>query len=190
MKNLHNFGLIALLIVVLSACAPGQPVDDIDLATVLDITVDTIESVESKADQQGNQDQAFVDFASALEANYNQATPALYSKPITVQANADSSLIAYVESNSNGQLDKGEEALFLIEVDGENSRIIATSRSGAVNDHRFSGTGFLTGYLIASMLSRQRAAGVNPNSLAAKKTVTAKQAARSRAGSGSYSRGK
>jgi len=95
--------------------------------------------------------------------------------------------LAFVDSDTNGNFDDGEDALYMIEVDGENSRVIATSRSGAVNDSRISGTGLLTGMLIGSMLSRQRASGANP---ASKKTQTAKQAARSRAGSGSHSRGK
>lgn len=89
-------------------------------------------------------------------------------------------------------MDQNEDALFLIEVDGENSRVIATSRSGAVNDHHFSGTSLLAGYLIGSMLSRQSAAGVNKSALANKQPVTAKAAAsaRARAGSGSHSSGK
>ncbi len=87
-------------------------------------------------------------------------------------------------------LDDKEDLLFKIEIDGENARIIASSSSGAINEHNFSGTGLLTGYLIGSMLSRQGRAGVNTQALASKKPVTAATAARARAGSGSHSKGK
>ena len=116
--------------------------------------------------------------------------PPLHTAPITVVPRGDASLLAYEEKTGNTQMDEGDDALFLIEVDGENSRIIATSRSGAVNDHHISGTGLLAGYLLGSMLTRQRGAGVTSKSLASKQPRTAQQAARSRAGSGSHSRGK
>lgn len=166
--------------------------DDLDLNHVLDVTVETIYAFEEKtqgqATDENKADAAFLEFSQDLQNDYNAATPAIYKEPITVEPRGDASLLAYVEANDNGQFDPDtEEALYMIEVDGENSRVIATSRSGAVNDHRFSGSGILTGFLIGSMLSRQRAAGANPS---AKKTQTAKQAARSRAGSGSHSKGK
>ena len=75
----------------------------------------------------------------------------------------------------------------------ENTHVVeekTLSRSGAVNDHHFSGTGILTDMFIGSMLSRQRGAGVDTKSLAGKKPVTSKAAARARAGSGSHSKGK
>jgi len=150
--------------------------DDIDLNLVLDSTVET-----------------FLGFAQELAVGYNNSTTPIYKNPISVQANQNASLVAYDDANNNQVLDQNEDALFLIEIDGEKNRVIASSRSGAVNEHGFTGTSLLTGYLIGSMLSRQRSAGVNPSSLANKKTVTAKQArqsAKSRAGSGSHSRGK
>jgi len=166
--------------------------DEIDLNQVLDITVETIYAYEEKSQgrttDESDPDAAFFEFSQDLQNDYNAASPAIYKEPIAVEPRGDASLLAYVEANGNGEFDQdSEEALYMIEVDGENSRVIATSRSGAVGDHKFSGTGILTGFLIGSMLSRQRASGTNP---ASKKTQTAKQAARSRAGSGSHSRGK
>ena len=159
---------------------------------MLDVTVDTIYAFEENnpsldVSQEGNEDAAFLKFGEDLEANYNAASPAIYQESITVAPQEDASLIAFVDSDANGAFDSGEKGLYMIEIDGENSRVIATSGSGAVHDSRISGTGLLTGMLIGSMLSRQRASGANP---ASKKTQTAKQAARSRAGSGSHSRGK
>jgi len=200
MKNvtgrLTKYVLLAVVLGSFSGCSSVD--DDIDLNRVLDVTLDTLtnysDELDIKAkspDSKLNSDDAFLGFAGALASNYNNAQPPLYNKgQIGVSAGNDAALLAYADTNLDQKYDKGEEALFLIEIDGENSRIIATSRSGAVSDHHFSGTGLMAGFLIGSMLSRQRSAGVNTKSLATKKTVTSKQAARSRAGSGSHSKGK
>lgn len=166
--------------------------DEIDLNVVLDSTVETLYAYEEKlnAQEEKNEDDAFVGFAQALATGYNNSLTPIYKKPVSVQANENASLIAYDDANNNQLLDENEDALFLIEIDGQKNRVIASSRSGAVNEHGFSGSSLLTGYLLGSMLSRQRSAGVNPSSLANKKTVTAKQSAKSRAGSGSHSKGK
>lgn len=166
--------------------------DDIDLNQVLDVTVETIYAFEdaNQGEAPENEDTAFVQFGEELEANYNKAQPAIYKEAISVEPQQDASLIAFIDKDANNSYSEGDDALYMIEVDGENSRIIATSRTGAVGDHRISGTGLLTGFLLGSMLSRQRSAGVNSKNLANKKTQTTKQAARSRAGSGSHSRGK
>ena len=166
--------------------------NDIDLNAVLDVTVDTIHSYQASLDdKQGlDPDTTLVGLANELETKYNAAQPPLHTAHMGVVARKDASLLAFEDKNSNKAVDEGEDALFLIEVDGENSRVIATSRSGAINEHRFSGTSLLAGYLLGSMMSRQRAAGVTSKQLASKQPVTAKAAARARAGSGSHSRGK
>jgi hypothetical protein len=171
--------------------------DEMDLKLVLDITVETLYAYQKELDAtQGEPeaDQAFLGFADSLAKNYNKAQPAIYTAgSIGVSPQTDASLLAFDDANANLNLDQGEKLLFRIEIDGENARIIASSRSGAVSDLGFSGSSLLTGYLIGSLLSRQSAAGVSSKNLANKKTVTSKQAtanARSRAGSGSHSRGK
>lgn len=169
--------------------------DEIDLNRVLDVTVSSIENYQKELDAQptppADPDQAFIGFSQTLQTDYNAAQPPIYTgSTIGVSPQNDASLLAYADTNNDAQLNEGEQLLFLIEIDGEKNRIIASSRSGAVNDHYFSGTSLLAGYLIGSMLSRQRVAGVNPKSLSSKTPVTAKAAARARAGSGSYSSGK
>lgn len=194
MNNLIRYVPIALIagyFLYANFSGPKSVVDDIDLNQVLDVTVETIYAFEEShpelaAAQENNQDGAFLQFSEDLAVNYNSASPAIHAEQISVLPQQDASLIAFIDADANGNFDSGE-ALYMIEVDGENSRVIATSGSGAVSDSRFSGTGLLTGMLIGSMLSRQRASGANP---ASKKTQSAKQAARSRAGSGSHSRGK
>jgi hypothetical protein len=196
MNNLIRYVPIALIagyFLYANFSGSSSADDELDLNQVLDITVETIYAFEENnpqlvaASEGENSNVAFIKFSEDLTTNYNAATPAIYKQRITVAPQQDASLIAFVDADANGNFDSGEEALYMIEVDGENSRVIATSRSGAVNDSRISGSGLLTGMLIGSMLSRQRASGSNPSS---KTTQTSKQAARSRAGSGSHSRGK
>ena len=99
-------------------------------------------------------------------------------------------MVAYSDKNKNGKYEEVEDGLFMIEVDGENSRVIATSNIGAVSDRATGGSGMFTGFLIGNMLNRQSAAGATAG-VGQKKPVTATQArARTRAGSGSHSRGK
>jgi hypothetical protein len=195
MSNLIRYIPIALIagyFIYANFSGSSSVEDDIDLNQVLDVTVETIYAYEDANQGQApeNEDNAFIKFGEDLAVNYNSAQPAIYKETISVEPQQDASLIAFVDKDANNSYTDGDEPLYMIEVDGENSRVIATSGSGAVGEHRISGSGFLTGYLIASMLSRQRASGVNSKSLASKKTQTSKQAARSRAGSGSHSRGK
>lgn len=191
-----KYGLIAAVIGAIYFAGDSDDnyvEDDIDLNLVLDVTVDTLyafqEALDAQTETEVDADTAFLDFSDALAANYNQSQPAIYKSSIGVLPQTDASLLAFDDTNLNLEHDEGEELLFQIEIDGDQARIIASSRSGAINDHHFSGTGLLTGYLIGSMLTRQRGAGITGASLASKKPVTA-AAARSRAGSGSHSKGK
>lgn len=199
MRNLGQYALIAIVLGGFYLYGKftddtSYVGDDIDLNAVLDITVDTLYTYNDEIallDQETlDQDASFLGFAEALAESYNAVSPALYEGTIGVTPRADASLLAYSDTNTNAAMDEGEDALFLIEIDGERARIIASSRSGAVNDHHFSGTGLLTGYLLGSMLSRQGLAGVTSSSLAKKQPVTARAAAKARAGSGSHAKGK
>ncbi len=180
---------------------------DIDLNAVLDVTVDTLyqveeqfnESIPESGTEAGAEaqnldgevaDEAFFILSETLTKNYNAAVPTLHDKTIGVSPQVDSSLFAFEDLNANQQMDEGEDGLFMIEIDGQNARIIATSRSGAVSDHAFSGSGLLTGFLLGSILSRQTRSGMDKSKLSSKKPVTAKSAARARAGSGSHRSGK
>jgi hypothetical protein len=195
-SELVKYGLIAAVIagIYFAGSSNDYVEDDIDLNRVLDVTVDTLHSYQEKIELSGGEpdsDQVFLDFSNDLAINYNNAQPTIYTKgSIGVSPQTDASLLAFVDANGNAELEESEELLFLIEIDGENARIIASSSSGAINEHHFSGTGLLTGYLIGSMLTRQRAAGVSSKSLASKKPITSRAAAKTRAGSGSHSKGK
>jgi len=205
-----KYGLIAVVLVgfyLFSKSGDDQYGDlvanDIDLNAVLDVTLDTLYEVQEELNanlptSEGAQqelegeaaDNAFFLLSESLATNYNAASPELHPTTIGVAPKADASLLAYEDLDNNQEMGENEEGLFMIEIDGENSRIIATSRSGAVNDHSFSGTGLLAGYLLGSMMSRQMRSGVDKSKLSGKKPVTAKDAARARAGSGSHRSGK
>ena len=190
-----------------STTAAVDTSNDIDLGRVLDVTVDTIVKVEDrlskipeekKASIEGLGDESFFLLADELTLAYNAEQPHLDPRQrgslepvgISVMPLKDASLLAFGDKNSDQKLDETEDALFLIEVDGQNSRVIATSGIGAVSDRAFSGSGMLTGFLIGNMLSRQSSAGATAG-VAQKKTASSTQArARARAGSGSHSRGK
>jgi hypothetical protein len=198
MNKLIQYGLIAVVVIGFyiynNSDTQTYVEDDIDLNAVLDVTVDTIYAFQESLDGQDqstlNPDNTFVAFTEELQTNYNAASPKIYEGQIGVLPQTDASVLAYDDLNNDGEIGDNEPALFLVEIDGERSRVIASSRSGAVNDHHFSGAGLLTGYLIGSMLNRQRAAGVTSDSLAKKQPVTARAAAKSRAGSGSHAKGK
>lgn len=176
---------------------------DINLRNVLDVTVDTIYAFEQEYGEQISavaekatdtaeiEDQSLWAFVSELKTAYNDAVPAIDSSNIGVQPMANASFIGFTDVNLNDEWEEGSEnPLFLIEIDSAQSRVIATSNSGAVNEHRVSGAGFFSGFLMGRLLDRQRASGVTSSKLAAKKPITAQSAARARAGTGSYSRGK
>jgi len=157
-----------------------------DLDQVLNVASNTLDSFEGSADV--NEDNVMDKFAGSYAQNLNTSQPAISSSAVGVVPNTDGSFDAFADTNNNSVKDSGEQDLFNLEIDKENSRLIASDET-AVRDSHFSGTGLLAGMLIGSMLSRQRAAGKNP----ASKKATSKSAyksARSRAGSGSHSSGK
>ena len=105
----------------------------------------------------------------------------------------DGSLIAYEDLNKNRKKDDNEENIFFIDVDGENSRIIATSRIGASSNASFPAGTLLAGYFLGRMLTMQSAFPSHKSYVNNAKTVTSQNAisnARSRAGSGSHRAGK
>jgi hypothetical protein len=161
-----------------------------DLDRVLDITSDTLYSFET-SHLNTQDDAAIVAFASELETNLNLASPAVHPGPIGINLKEEGSFQGYHDKDGNQVQDSGEPEIFIVEIDGEGERLLA-SDSTATRDHGFSGTSLLAGFLIGSMLSRQSKAGVSKSSLSSK-TSTPKssyQSSRSKSGSGSHATGK
>jgi len=174
---------------LLNGCS--QSVASVDLDRVLDISQDTLYRFENSPNN--TQDEAaLAGFANELEQNFNSAQPPAHSGPIGINLQNDGSMEGYLDGNGNHQKDDNEPKLFLVEIDGESERLIATDANETVRESHFSGSGLLAGYLIGSMLGRQRAAGISPSSLSSKKAISksAYSSARSRTGSGSHSTGK
>jgi hypothetical protein len=168
----------------------------VDLNRVLDITLSEIEDFErafgvmfESSDSSDSSDQALFMFAESLQVSYNEAIPALHSLPVAVAPLVDASLMVAEDLNRDGVVQDDEGNVWIVEIDGENSRIIATSWQGEVRESGFSGSGFLAGYLISSMLGRQSIHG-DPKAVARTQTRAPQQNVRARAGSGSHRSGK
>jgi len=192
MKKTGAFVLGAFLassLFLLNGCSESVPSADLD--RVLDITQDTLYRFENSPNNTQDE-RALAGFATELEQNFNTATPPAHPSPIGINLLDDGSLEGYMDKSGNRQKEGEEPRLFLVEIDAEQERLIATDANETIRESHFSGTGLLAGYLIGSMLGRQRSAGVNSKSLSGKKAVSkaAYSSARSRAGSGSHSSGK
>lgn len=163
--------------------ASGTSTAQLDQA--LGIASGTVKEFENTADV--NENNAMEKFAAKYGSDLNSAQPPLNANPIGVESQANGAILSFDDVNSNGIKDSGEKELFTMEVDSENKQLIA-STEGESRQSGFSGSGLLMGMMIGNMLSRQRATGTNP--AARKATARGTPSARSRAGSGSHSRGK
>ena len=177
-------------------------VTKLDLDKVLDLTVPVIvanakasEKLKPKSDFEKERYAMsfFWKTADELTKVYNGSNPKIYEDNLGVLPGTAGNLIAYEDLNRNMKRDESEKNIFFIEVDGENSRIIATSRIGASSNASFPAGTLLAGYFLGRMFMMQGAIPGYKNSLSNKKTVTTQKAmsnARARAGSGSHRRGK
>lgn len=173
---------------LLAGCEQKSATADLDRA--LGIASDSLTKFENTADV--TEDNVMDKFASKYSTSLNSAQPPMHTGIIGVSPEKDGSLLSFDDKNGNQIKDEGEKELFTVEVDSENNRLVASSE-GEVREQGFSGTGLLMGMLIGNMLSRQVATGANPAAKRAtpKRSVsTNKPSAKSRAGSGSFSRGK
>ncbi len=175
--------------VLLAGCDQGKSASA-DLDRALGVASNSMTKFEESTDV--NENNVMEKFAKTYEKDLNAVQPPIHNGPIGVKPEKDGSLLSFNDKNNNKIQDEGEEDLFKLEVDSENSRLVASSQD-EVRETGFSGTGFLMGMLIGNMLSRQRATGANPAAKRATKRAASRKAApsaRSRAGSGSHSRGK
>tara|TARA_B100000575_G_C23133618_1_gene658075 strand:- start:2499 stop:3137 length:639 start_codon:yes stop_codon:yes gene_type:complete len=177
-------------------------VTKLDLERVLDLTVPVIldnakRSQQMNASTEVEKDKLFgmifLKTALDLTKTYNDATPKIYEDNLGVYPAQSGSLVAYEDLNKNSQKDETEQNIFFIDIDGENSRIIAESRIGASSNASFPAGSLLAGYFIGRMLTMQSGVPGLKQSLSNKQAVTPQKAisnARARAGSGSHRMGK
>ena len=168
-----------------------------DLGQVLDRSVFAIERYdaylkENNVSEVGDKEMGVL---TSFMGEVMNSDPRFYDQPLGVELEKDATFLGFADTNANKVRDEGEAKVFTVEIDSENKRLIATDMSGEGSHLRFSGTGFLAGALIGSLLSRQNAAGVKPGSFNNRKTVDrasyrAPSSARSRSRSGGLGRGK
>lgn len=168
----------------------GRRAGPVDLDRVLKILSDTLDQMDLKAiakasdkeleamTSQKPEDQGKVAskpldkekeqaFLSAFATNLNNAH--LSDDPIGVTMLGNGSIQGFVDKNRDGVKEgSGEKELFKVQLDPERKRIIASDANNQYHrDHHygFSPSGFFMGYLLASMLNRQRASGFDASKL-------------------------
>jgi len=167
-----------------------------DLGTVLDRSVLALEKYDEHLTK-NNVKEAGQEHMDQLTGFMGQVmnTQPFYDKPIGVDLGEDAKFTGWADENGNGVREEGEGDVFTVEIDSEKSRLIATDTSGNSSDMGFSGTGFLAGALIGSLLARQSRAGIKPGAFNNRKTTPRSSykppsSARSRARSGGLGKGK
>ncbi|MEL6585601.1 MAG: hypothetical protein AAFY65_02500 [Pseudomonadota bacterium] len=160
-KLLAGVGLIGFLAYSYFGGTGGE--QTADLGQVLDRTEWAIQTYQGHLDENGVTEVTgdnFQEFTGLMVAVLNNE-PRFYDKPLGLEIQNDATFLGFADANVNGVKDSGEGDVFTVEIDEENRRLIATDMSGNSSGLRFSGTGFLAGAMIGSLLSRQRAAGVS-----------------------------
>lgn len=177
---------IAVVYTLMNGQRSGGGAAHADLDQALNVAAGSLNTFENSAGV--TEENAMDKFATNYARDLNSSQPPLIPGTIGVEAQPDGSFKAFSDTNNNAIKDADEKEVFDLEVDKENNRLLASDET-AVRESGFSGSGLLMGMLIGNMLSRQRVSGANP---AARKATprSAYRSARSRAGSGSHSRGK
>ena len=177
-------------------------VTKLDLKKVLDITVPVIlTNAENSSKLNPISEEEKEKFALMylnktamdLAKAYNSSNPKIYEDNLDVYPTTSGALVAYEDINKNFKHDENEQNVFFIDVDGENSRVIATSRIGASNNASFPAGTLLTGYFLGRMLTMQSNFPNRKSFVNNSKAVSPQKPmsnARARAGSGSHRSGK
>ncbi len=161
MKKLLALFSAAVLTASLAGCS-GSP-KSADLSAVLDRTLNALTKFDSQLKSQNIAkitEEQMPALIKELQQAYN-AQPAFYPSPIGVALKKDASFDGFKDDNKNNIKDSGEKTIFTVEIDSQNSRLIATDETGT-STFRGAGTGFLAGALMGHLLGRQMAAGVRP----------------------------
>lgn len=155
--------MLGLLAAGVSLQGCGSEAPKIDLLATLDRSVQAIEIFDKYLkDNEINDvgDPEMAAFADFLTKAMNSEPP-IYEKRIAVRLQDDASFDGYADSDGDGDF-AGESALFTIEIDSANNRLIATNAAGVGTSLGVSGAAFLSGAFMTALLGRQSAAGVAP----------------------------
>lgn len=159
-----QYGLIALLMTAIVGCGSSN-VEVVDLNKVLDVFASTLDELDKKHSDKGESEVAAVDaadeedgqrkeFLDLYATNLNKAR--IIKSAVGVEMSPSGDILGFKDANSNKARDSGEKEIFKLQIDADNSRVIASDGT-YYRDHRYRPrAGFFTGYLIGSMLGRNR----------------------------------
>ncbi len=166
MKNIQILIAVGVLGYLAYTYLAPQGEQTADLGQVLDRTEFALVKYQEHLDENSvaeASDEQVEEFRSFLVKVLN-SDPRFYEKTQGLEIMQDAKFMAFADENANGTKDSGEGDIYSVEIDEANNRLIATDMSGNSSGLRFSGTGFLAGALLGSLLSRQRGAGITANS--------------------------
>ena len=142
----------------------------VDLDVVLDTMVSTLDGLDSGQAGSGTATVTPVEedssksgaFLSAYHTNINNTS--MIPTPIGVTIDEKGSILGFDDEDGNNEQAGSEGNLFRVEIDAENSRLVATDlENGYHSDRGFRVGGLMAGYLLGRMLSGQRTAGISSN---------------------------
>lgn len=181
MRITNTIICLALLLIV-GGCQ-SQAVNIVDLNKVLDIFQATLNELDgtdvAQAKVNGSDDNADVEsgeakesevvgievvkeedkakqekFVSLFRTKLNAAK--VSAVPVGVTMDASGAIKGFADANQDNVKGAGEKELFKIEIDEQRNRVVASDGGGHYRDHSYRPGGFFTGYLLGSMLGRNR----------------------------------
>jgi len=159
-----QYGLVAILLSAMVGCGSSK-VEVVDLNKVLDVFSSTLTELDKKHADKGETEVAAVkpeedkedqrqEFIDLYAANLNKAKVSTISVGVEMTPAGD--ITGFGDANSNKSKESGEKELFKLQIDEANSRVIASDGSYYRDQAYRPRGGFFTGYLIGSMLGRNR----------------------------------
>ena len=190
MKRASRIGFLGSLVLVLTGCGSAPDVEVVDLNHVLDAVAAVLdESAEPAAQDKpaepaageaaaeavaiepidpAKEDAAKQDeFLKKLAAKLNEMH--MIKSTIGCQLNSEGAIEGFADANANMSKEDREDRLFLVEIDAERNRLIASDTYNNHRDHHYRPRpgGFFMGYMLGSMLGRQNthfaATGAKPD---------------------------
>jgi hypothetical protein len=165
-----RLGILGGLLLTLTGCGSAPDVEVVDLNKVLDAVAAVLdEGAAPAAAPAGDAEGAPIEvvdaekedaakekeFLTKLAAKLNEMH--MIKSTIGVQLNSEGAIEGFRDPNANMSMEDGEDRLFLVEIDAERSRLIASDTYSNHRDHhyRFRPGGLFMGYMLGSMLGRQ-----------------------------------
>lgn len=182
MTRASQIGILGSLLLVLAGCGTAPDVEVVDLNRVLDavaalldeaadqpaaapavdpqpaepvsdvaVEVVAIEPIDPAKEDAAKQEE----FLKKLAAKLNEMQ--MIKSTIGCQLNSEGAIEGFADADANMSKDDTEERLFVVEIDAERNRLIASDNYNNNRDHQYHPRpgGFFMGYMLGSMLGRQ-----------------------------------